>query len=172
VRFSTVFYLVLFSILHMPTPLVIEQADLYGDWIAIARQRLIRSGFDVSHLVRRNDVGQEYCNAMLHLTIPLRPHQVHWADTFNCPAHLIAGLEAFTAKVETGQNLRPLTPMTPSCLAQVRQIPDLPTLAVFFRDVSSVEIERYQPLIQSKIIEAGASQASSADIFNGTFNEC
>lgn len=91
----------------MQTPLVIEQADLYGDWIAIARQRLINSGFDVSRLIRVDDVGQEYCNAVLHLTIPIQPRQVHRADTFSCPANLAAGLATFMAKVETGQNLRP-----------------------------------------------------------------
>lgn len=91
----------------MANSLVIEAADLYRNWLAIARQRLINSGFDISRLVQDDDVGQEYFNAMLHLTIPIQPRQVYHADTFSCPADLAAGLEAFMAKVETGQNLRP-----------------------------------------------------------------
>jgi hypothetical protein len=87
--------------------LIIEEANLYGDWIAIARQRLINSGFDVSRLIRDNDIGQEYFNALLHLTIPIQPRQVHHADTFSCPVDLVAGLATFTTKVESGQNLRP-----------------------------------------------------------------
>lgn len=91
----------------MSDSLIIEETNLYGDWIAIARQRLINSGFDVSSLIRDNDIGQEYFNAILHLTIPVQPRQVYQADTFHCPADLVTGLAAFTAKVEAGQNLRP-----------------------------------------------------------------
>lgn len=91
----------------MPDYLVIEEANLYGDWIAIARKRLINNGFNVSLLIQDNDIGQEYFNALLHLTIPIQPRQVYQADTFNCPPDLVAGLAAFTAKVEAGQNLRP-----------------------------------------------------------------
>ena len=91
----------------MSNALVIERADLYSDWIAIARQRLISSGFDVSLLVRNDDVGQEYFNALLHLTIPIQPRQVYQSDTFDCPPELASGLATFIAKVEGGQNLRP-----------------------------------------------------------------
>ncbi|MBH8571322.1 hypothetical protein KB206_20690 [Microvirga sp. STS02] len=91
----------------MSTALVIERADLYGDWISIARQRLISSGFDVSGLVRNDDVGQEYFNALLHLTISIQPRQVYQSDSFSCPHGLANGLVSFIAKVEGGQNLRP-----------------------------------------------------------------
>jgi hypothetical protein len=53
-------------------PLRIERADLYADWVAIARGRLLRVGFDVQNLTD-DAISLEYFNALLHLTIDARP---------------------------------------------------------------------------------------------------
>ncbi|KAA9325133.1 hypothetical protein F0P96_20770 [Hymenobacter busanensis] len=61
----------------------------------------------MTKLATNDDVGQEYFNALLHLTIPVLPRQVHHSDSFSCQPDLATGLASFLAKVENGQNLRP-----------------------------------------------------------------
>ncbi|UPL51270.1 hypothetical protein [Hymenobacter sublimis] len=91
----------------MPLSLIIEKVDLYSDWVKIAKQRLTAYGFNISQLVRDEEVSLEYFNVLLHLTIPVHSRQVFYADTFNCPPELHAGLLAFIEKIESGRNLRP-----------------------------------------------------------------
>jgi hypothetical protein len=89
----------------MNEPLHIQRADLYADWITIARERLLGVGFAVGALqptptlALADATGLAYFNALLHLTIPARPRQVHRAAGFVCPPALAEGLSAFEAKV-------------------------------------------------------------------------
>jgi hypothetical protein len=91
----------------------VEKVDLFNDWVAIAQQRLITAGFDVSGLVAtpkrslEDTVGLAYFNALLHLTIPVRPRQVYKAGAFTCPPDLLDGLQLFEGKVVAGESLRP-----------------------------------------------------------------
>lgn len=84
------------------------------------------------------------CHAQVAATLHL-PHlgslQV-WQD------YAQYGLFVFDWKHHAGPYLKmaqPLTPLTLSLRDQVRQIPELPTLALYFRELSYVKIEPYQP---------------------------
>ncbi|GAB2845487.1 hypothetical protein [Hymenobacter ruber] len=91
----------------MNSSLLIEKMDLYRDWLTIAKHRLTACGFDISQLVHDEEVLLEYFNVLLHLTIPVQPRQVFYADAFSCPPELQAGLLAFIERIESGRNLRP-----------------------------------------------------------------
>jgi hypothetical protein len=91
----------------MHHPLRIERADLYADWVAIARGRLLRAGFDVQNLLTDDAISLEYFNALLHLTIAARPRRLFKAANFTCPPDLLAGLRHFEARTLAGESLRP-----------------------------------------------------------------